>query len=166
MTALFLTLDRGLRRTTEFFFGPMYEWRLTRWLIRRRGGNPDDYAALGPLDRPVFRRPIKTYDDALDEGEAWGAYYRGESPKPHIASELQAAAEPRWTRENRIQANRRLLETLADLWDAYPDMRFGQLVMNLSREPGGFADTWEWGHATWRERIEKSWAEWAEAHNV
>lgn len=91
---LFASLDRGLRRMAEFFFGPMYEWRLTRWLIRRRGGNPDDYAALGPLDRPVFRRPIRTYDDALDEGEAWGAYYRGESPKPHIANELRAEPAP------------------------------------------------------------------------
>lgn len=64
--------------------------------------------------------------------------------------------------DTRIRANRRMLEMLADLWDEYPDMRFGQIVMNLSREngTGRFADTWEWKHGDWRERIERAWIEW------
>ena len=63
-------------------------------------------------------------------------------------------------RENRIRANQRLLETLAALWDAHPYMRFGQLVMNLSRTEGGFADTWEWLHGEWRSKIEQAHLEW------
>lgn len=62
--------------------------------------------------------------------------------------------------EHLIPANRRLLETLADLWDEFPDQRFGQLVMNLSRTDGGFADTWEWNHTDWRERIDRAWTAW------
>jgi len=58
-------------------------------------------------------------------------------------------------RERRIRANHHLLAALAALWDQYPDQRFGQLVMNLAREPGGFADTWEWKHGEWSERIAK-----------
>jgi hypothetical protein len=46
------------------------------------------------------------------------------------------------------------------LWDVVPDWRFGQLVMNLSRTPEGFADTWEWQHGDWRERIEKEYLAW------
>lgn len=40
-------LDIALRRALEHFFGPMYEWRFTRWLIARRGGDPDDYKGIG-----------------------------------------------------------------------------------------------------------------------
>lgn len=76
------------------------------------------------------------------------------------------ASAPRWTREDRIRANHTLLDSLRALWDEYPDMRFGQLVMNVSREPGGFADTWEWGHQTWRERIDKTYYAWKDAHDA
>lgn len=58
-----------------------------------------------------------------------------------------------WTRENRIRSNHRLLDAIRALWDEVPDERFGQLVMNLSRVDGGFADTWEWGHGEWLSRI-------------
>jgi hypothetical protein len=60
----------------------------------------------------------------------------------------------------RRHANANLLEALSALWDAVPYQRFGQLVMNLSREPGGFSDTWEWSHTDWRERTEKAYKEW------
>lgn len=36
-----------------------------------------------------------------------------------------------------------------------PDMRFGQLVMNLSRTPGGFADTWNWEDSAWHVRFQQ-----------
>lgn len=39
----------------------------------------------------AFARPIATYGDALDEGEAWGAFYRGEGPKPTIDDSPPAA---------------------------------------------------------------------------
>jgi hypothetical protein len=42
-----------------------------------------------------------------------------------------------------------------------PDQRFGQIVMNLSRIEGGFADTWEWGHGDWYRRIEEAYRGWA-----
>ena len=71
---------------------------------------------------------------------------------------LHSSGADRW--EQRQRANRLLLDHLLTLWDAVPDWRFGQLVMNLSREPGGFADTWEWSHSQWRERIEKEYAAW------
>ena len=29
-----------------------------------------------------MRRPITTYDQALEEGEAWGEYHAGNGPKP------------------------------------------------------------------------------------
>jgi hypothetical protein len=47
---------------------------------------------------------------------------------------------------SRQRANRDLLTTLLVVWDQVPEQRFGQLVMNLSRERDGFADTWEWKH--------------------
>lgn len=56
-------------------------------------------------------------------------------------------------RDSRIRANHALIDALRGLWDMVPDWRFGQLVMNLSREPGGFADTWEWKHGRWYEEI-------------
>lgn len=74
-----------------------------------------------------------------------------------MSSHESSAAE---SQEQRRRANRILLDQLIALWDVVPDQRFGQLVMNLSREPGGFADTWEWSHADWRKRIEKEYATW------
>lgn len=68
-----------------------------------------------------------------------------------------------WTPENRRRANHRLLDAIAALWDAYPDQRFGQLVMNLSRVEGGFADTWEWKHGEWLDRIGVTAEEWQNA---
>ena len=65
------------------------------------------------------------------------------------------------TLDSRRRANRHLIEKLIALWDIVPEQRFGQLVMNLSREPGGLADTWEWGHADWRLRMDEAWKEWA-----
>ncbi len=64
-------------------------------------------------------------------------------------------------RDGRIRANHQMLEGLGALWDQVPDQRFGQLVMNLSSEPGGFTDTWEWKHGDWRERIEEAYRTWA-----
>ena len=52
---------------------------------------------------------------------------------------------------NRI---RPFLAALGEVWERNPDQRFGQLVMNLSREPGGFADTWEWENDEWFQRME------------
>jgi len=71
------------------------------------------------------------------------------------------AFEPRWTRENRIRANHALLDAIAAVWDEVPDQRFGQLVKNLSREPGGFADTWEWKHGAWYDRLKDAYRTWA-----
>ena len=62
------------------------------------------------------------------------------------------ASDAAYNPESRKRANRALIEKLVSLWDIVPEQRFGQLVMNLSREPGGFADTWEWSHADWRVR--------------
>ena len=46
---------------------------------------------VAPDDRPVFRRPIRSYAAALEEGEAWGDYYAGKGPRPHVAAELKEA---------------------------------------------------------------------------
>ncbi len=67
---------------------------------------------------------------------------------------------PQWTPENRRRANRQLLDCLAALWEVVPDQRFGQLVMNLSRTDGGFADTWEWSHIQWSTRINDAYHSW------
>lgn len=53
---------------------------------------------------------------------------------------------------NRIPQFMRMFEAL---WKQYPDMRFGQLFMDLSREPGGFADTWNWEEDDWLLRMMK-----------
>ncbi len=68
---------------------------------------------------------------------------------------------PAWTPENRRAANRQLVEALVAVWDRVPDQRFGQFVMNLSREPGGFADTWEWNHGTWHSKLAHAQQTWA-----
>jgi hypothetical protein len=47
-----------------------------------------------------------------------------------------------------------------------PEERFGQFVMNLSREDGGFADTWEWKHGAWSERINARYAKILEARDA
>jgi len=47
------------------------------------------------------------------------------------------------------------LRALADVWKQHPDMRFGQLVMNLSRVEGGFADTWNWEDGEWYRRMQE-----------
>lgn len=60
----------------------------------------------------------------------------------------------------RALANRHLLDALAGLWATCPDQRFGQLVMNLSRVEGGFADTWEWSNARWHEEISVAYETW------
>lgn len=51
------------------------------------------------------------------------------------------------------QRIRPFLVVLEQVWMQNPDMRFGQLVMNLSRVPGGFADTWNWEDDEWLLRI-------------
>lgn len=56
--------------------------------------------------------------------------------------------------------SQRVIDALLALWTRFPTMRFGQLVMNVSRVPGGFADTWEWSNEKWLAAIadaEKSW---------
>lgn len=58
--------------------------------------------------------------------------------------------------------NRDVLRALGELWGTVPEQRFGQLVMNISREPDGFADTWEWSNDVWIERIVKTYSEWKE----
>lgn len=51
------------------------------------------------------------------------------------------------------------LEKLAQLWKRHPDQRFGQLVMNLTRDKkGNFMDPWEWEEDVWEMKI-KSWEE-------
>jgi hypothetical protein len=57
--------------------------------------------------------------------------------------------------------NERVLDALLALWTGVPDQRFGQLVMNLSRIDGGFADTWEWSNETWIKKIEEGMRTWA-----
>ncbi len=77
------------------------------------------------------------------------------------SSRSSAAANwPSWTPENRRRANKHVLDALLALWDEYPDQRFGQLVMNVSREPGGFADTWNWSNGDWLRRIQQTYEEW------
>lgn len=53
------------------------------------------------------------------------------------------------------------LDVIESIWRENPDMRFGQLIMNLTRTPGGFADTWNWEDDAWFERFmrysEKGW---------
>lgn len=62
----------------------------------------------------------------------------------------------------RQRANRAVLEGLAALWDAHPDWRFGQLVMNLSRDrDGAFQDTWEWSNAYWNRKVEAEFKRWS-----
>lgn len=47
------------------------------------------------------------------------------------------------------------LDALGELWKRHPDMRFGQLFMNLVRdERGGFHDTWEWEDDRFLARME------------
>lgn len=45
------------------------------------------------------------------------------------------------------------LEKFAELWKKVPDWRFGQLIMNLTRTPTGFADPWDWEESDWEEAI-------------
>jgi hypothetical protein len=40
-------IDVWLRIAAESVFGPMYEWRLYRWCVRRSGRDPDDYLGIG-----------------------------------------------------------------------------------------------------------------------
>ncbi len=65
------------------------------------------------------------------------------------------------TRDAQRRANRRLLDVLAAVWDEVPEQRFGQFVMNVSRDPDGFADTWEWKHGEWHARLVRAYREWA-----
>jgi hypothetical protein len=74
---------------------------------------------------------------------------------------VTASARPDGNAESRKRANAVLLDAVRALWDANPEQRFGQLVMNLSREPGGFSDTWEWSNAYWHQRIQESYENWA-----
>lgn len=67
----------------------------------------------------------------------------------------------KWQRGDRLRANARLVEGLLAVWERVPDQRFGQLVMNLAREPGGFADTWEWGHQRWWDALNEAASTWA-----
>jgi hypothetical protein len=64
---------------------------------------------------------------------------------------------------SRVRANELLLDAFEALWRTVPDQRFGQLVMNLSRAPGGFADTWEWSNARWHEEIQRAYDSWGAA---
>lgn len=45
------------------------------------------------------------------------------------------------------------LNSFAQLWLRHPDQRFGQLILNLCRTPGGFADIWEWDVDEFTKRI-------------
>lgn len=47
------------------------------------------------------------------------------------------------------------ISELMVFWSEHPDWRFGQMIMNLSREFGGFADIWEWDIKEFEERINK-----------
>lgn len=46
------------------------------------------------------------------------------------------------------------LRALESVWKQHPDQRFGQLIMNLSRDQDGFADTWEWEEDDWLARMQ------------
>jgi hypothetical protein len=49
------------------------------------------------------------------------------------------------------------LRALGDAWKADPDQRFGQLVMNLTRnERGQFEDPWEWEDSEWYRRMQRA----------
>jgi hypothetical protein len=61
---------------------------------------------------------------------------------------------------SRQLANRALVDALVSVWDTVPDQRLGQLLMNLSRVEGGFADTWEWTHRDWFARLNEAAHEW------
>lgn len=53
---------------------------------------------------------------------------------------------------------RPFLNALEDLWTANPDLRFGQLVMNLTRDDtGAFTDAWGWENSQWLRRVEREW---------
>jgi hypothetical protein len=93
-------------------------------------------------------------------GDARELRYRRASGKGPAA--VPTGTKPRWTPENRRRANHNVLVALEALWDQYPDQRFGQLVMNLSRDPGGgFHDTWEWHHQRWFDAIGDAHMEWS-----
>ena len=47
----------------------------------------------------------------------------------------------------------RFLQELELFWSQYPDQRFGQLIMNISRVDGGFEDIWEWDVDEFRRRM-------------
>ena len=67
---------------------------------------------------------------------------------------------------SRRRANHSLLDAIQAIWDEVPEQRFGQLIMNLSREPGGFADTWEWRHGEWYGRCDQAYKTWANPDGV
>ena len=49
------------------------------------------------------------------------------------------------------------LEKLGAFWKTVPDWRFGQLIMNLSRnDDNSFPDTWEWEESEWEKKIEEA----------
>lgn len=100
--------------------------------------------------RGFFVRPLCRLVGRLEPG-----YYNRTTDWAHP---IFVRPAPRWTPESRKRANKSLVEAFLQLWDTDQDQRFGQLVMNLSREPGGFADTWEWNHGQWLERIGEYYA--------
>lgn len=54
---------------------------------------------------------------------------------------------------NRIEP---FLDKLQELWQRYPDYRFGQLIMNLVRDPQNplvFQDPWSWEEEEWEALI-------------
>jgi hypothetical protein len=49
---------------------------------------------------------------------------------------------------------RPFLATVEAVWLRHPDMRFGQLLMNVARnEDGTFPDTWNWENSEWIARL-------------
>lgn len=58
------------------------------------------------------------------------------------------------------------LAAFGELWKQHPDMRFGQLFMNLVRdEEGDFLDPWEWEEDEFLSRIE-GYDAYARDHNA
>lgn len=48
------------------------------------------------------------------------------------------------------------LERLGKFWKTVPDQRFGQLIMNISRNnDNSFPDTWGWEEDDWEKKIEE-----------
>lgn len=116
------------------------------------------FEALQDLDDWLHARGFTPNPICRFVGRREQGYYERNTDWLHP---LFVKPSPEFDPDNRRRANENLLVTFNAVWGQVPSQRLGQFVMNLSREPGGFADTWNWSNAQWREKLEEAAKTWA-----